>query len=88
MYELLRVILAAGRDAEFGFEEAWTLALEAVLAYQSEPRAQSWWDVLDSTRPAWADAYAGRRSLLAALDLRSLLAEKGRIAVASAAKTA
>src|SRR5207244_3570606 len=35
VYELLRLILAAGRDAEFTFEEAWTVALEAVLAYQS-----------------------------------------------------
>lgn len=62
LFGLVRVILAAGREAGFTFEEAWEVAAVTALGYLSDRRADDWADVLDSTRAAWEAAYEGRRS--------------------------
>jgi hypothetical protein len=64
---LVGVILAAGRRAEFTFDEAWEVAAVTALSYMSNRRAEDWADVLDSTRAAWEDAYHERRSPLSVL---------------------
>jgi hypothetical protein len=72
----MREILASGRRAGFSFEEAWEVASVTVLHYMSDHRAEDWADVLDSTLQGWRDAYADRRSPLAALP-RSVPAASG-----------
>lgn len=64
---LTRVLLLAARRAGFDFDTAWDIATSAALSYRSDRDAAGWWDVLASTRDAWAEAYAGERSDLAAL---------------------
>lgn len=64
---LIGVIVAAGRTAGFSFEQSWEVAAVTALAYMTDQRARDWWDVLDATRFAWADAYHHRRSPLQAL---------------------
>jgi hypothetical protein len=61
---LVRVLMLGARRAGFSFEEAWNLATATALAYMSDGRAEDWWDVLTSTRRAWADAYTDARSPL------------------------
>jgi hypothetical protein len=63
----MREILAAGRRAGFSFVEAWEVAAVTVLHYMSDHRVEQWGDVLDSTRRAWEDSYAGRCSPLSHL---------------------
>jgi hypothetical protein len=63
----VRVLLTSARRAGFAFEDAWDLAAEAALSYRSERAACDWWDVLDSTRDAWCDAFVGRPASLADL---------------------
>jgi hypothetical protein len=63
----VRVLVVSAWRAGFTFEEAWRLALEAALSYMPDKKADDWWDVLWSTRQAWADAYLDRRSPLSIL---------------------
>lgn len=63
----MRVVLAAGRRAGMPFGEGWAIAAETTLSYMSERKAKEWWDALDHTERAWADAYARRDSRLADL---------------------
>lgn len=64
---VMRLLLTTARRAGMPFGEAWALAAEAALSYMSERKAEEWWETLSSTERAWADAYARRDSLLAAL---------------------
>jgi hypothetical protein len=64
---LIGVLLGSARRAGFPFADAWKLATSTALAYMSDARTERWADVLASTRHAWADAYDGHPSPLAAL---------------------
>ena len=61
------MIVAAGREAGLAFEESWEVAVITALGHMTDRRAHQWWDVFDSTRRAWDDAYHERRSPLQAL---------------------
>lgn len=67
VFALVRVLLLSAQRAGFPFEEAWRLALAAALTYMPDKKADDWWDVLWSTRQAWADAYLDPRSPLSVL---------------------
>jgi hypothetical protein len=64
---VLRVILAAARQADYPFPIAWEIASEAALSYLPDLDATDWWRALSETEQAWSDAYARRRSGLAEL---------------------
>lgn len=49
------------------FGEAWAVAAETALSYMSDRQAKEWWDALDHTERAWANAYARRESRVEAL---------------------
>jgi hypothetical protein len=66
---VVRSVLVVARRAGFRFKRAYPLAAEAALGYMPEAEAQAWWDALNATRYAWADAYQGRhRSAFAELN--------------------
>jgi hypothetical protein len=64
---VLRAVLASARRAGYSFKEAWAIGAEAALSYMTTRQARGWWDALDATERAWADAYARSGSRLDAL---------------------
>ena len=64
---VLRLVLASARRAGYPFGEAWVIGAEAALSYMGERKVREWWEALDATERAWADAYARAGSRLAEL---------------------
>ena len=64
---LVRVLLRAARRAEFPFEQAWAIAVEAALSHLTPREARRWLGVLDASHDAWNAAYHDDRKRLAEL---------------------
>jgi len=63
----MRVLMLSARRAGWSFEEAWDLAATTILGNMSDRSAADWYEVIEATRKAWADAYDDARSPLALL---------------------
>lgn len=64
---VLRTVLASARRAGYPFGEAWSISAEVALSYMGHGQAREWWEALDATERAWAQAYAREGSRLAEL---------------------
>lgn len=59
---VLRAVLGSAWRAGYPFEQAWAIGAEAALFYMTTRQAREWWDALDATERAWAEAYARRKN--------------------------